>query len=156
MTFEKYWEEKGHLGSNPEEVAHLAWDAAIVAEREAWAPSMLKELDDYDWCEVFGEGSGNTSAIKPTRIPGEKCSLDSFGRKDVAEILGISEGERDESDWMIWGKLKDGRFFVVTAGCDYTGWDCRAWNDGNVAETKENLIQFAMSDAERSRFGLSL
>jgi len=28
MTFERYWEEKGHLGSSPEDVARLAWDAS--------------------------------------------------------------------------------------------------------------------------------
>ena len=29
MTFEQYWEKKGHFGSNPEDVARLAWDAAV-------------------------------------------------------------------------------------------------------------------------------
>ncbi len=29
MKFEEYWEQKGHFGSNPEDVARLAWDAAV-------------------------------------------------------------------------------------------------------------------------------
>ena len=51
---------------------------------------MLPQLDDYDWAEVFGEGSGvNCGRIEPRRIPGENCSLEGFGREDVAEIRGI-------------------------------------------------------------------
>jgi hypothetical protein len=117
---------------------------------------MLTELDDYDWEEVFGDGTGgNCKAVKPRRIPGETCSLASFGREDVAEIRGMEAGENDGLDWIVWGVLKDGRYFIATGGCDYTGWDCRASNSGNVAETKANLIQFAMPDDERSRFGLA-
>ncbi len=117
---------------------------------------MDTRLNTQDWLEVFGEAgnSGNTHAITPTRIPGENCSLDSFTREDVAEILGIQEGENDGLDWIVYGLLKDGRYFIASGGCDYTGWDCQAGNDGNVAETKDNLIRFAMSDDERNRFGL--
>lgn len=118
---------------------------------------MLNELDDYDWAEVFGEGTGgNCTKVEPRRIPGEACSLESFGREDVAEIKGIQPGENDGPDWIIWGILKDGRYFIATGGCDYTGWDCRASNTGNVAETEDHLIRFAMSDDERNRFGVPL
>lgn len=29
MTFAEYWRQKGHFGGDPEEVAKLAWNAAI-------------------------------------------------------------------------------------------------------------------------------
>ena len=113
---------------------------------------MLELLDECNWSEVFGEGDGgNCTPIIPRRIPGETCSLEGFTREDVAEILGVAEGQRDEEEWVVCGKLKDGRFFVAAGSCDFTGWDCHASNNGNVAETMENLLQFAMTPAEKQR-----
>ena len=117
---------------------------------------MLKELDDYNWAEVFGEGSGgNCTAITPNRAPHDtETPTGTFSREDVAEIRGQSEGENDERDWIVWGRLNDGRWFVARGGCDYTGWDCRASNSGDVASTEKDVIQFGMSPDERSRFGV--
>lgn len=83
----------------------------------------LSSLSGYgDWFEVFKYSDGGKSA--PEATPGiEGVSLDPFGAGDVAEVLGSVEGENDESDWIMVGRLKDGRFFKVKAGCDYTGWD---------------------------------
>lgn len=115
---------------------------------------MLPELDSYDWAEVFGEGTGgNCTAIIPDAPPGSTVSKATFTREDVAEILGQQDGENDGDDWIVWGKLKDGRFFIARGGCDYTGWDCRASNSGDVAETEEQIKAFGMTEDERSRFG---
>jgi hypothetical protein len=77
---------------------------------------MLKELDNYDWAEVFGEGSGgNCTAIIPQPAPGHSGSIATFSREDVVKILGQSEGEREERDWVVYGKLKDGRYFLLLA-----------------------------------------
>ncbi len=111
---------------------------------------VLDILNDYDWAEVFGEGTGgNCKPIQPRRIPGENCSREGFTREDVDEILGMDE--KDGPEWVICGKLKDGRFFVAAGSCDYTGWDCLAGNNGNVAETLDSLKQFAMTQEEVSR-----
>ena len=119
---------------------------------------MLQQLDDYDWAEVFGEGTGgNCSTIKPNRNPTDTTtSPDTFSREDVAEIKGMSEGERDERSWIVWGILKDGRYFVARGHCDYTGWDCRAGNSGDVASTEADIIRFGMEPDERERFGVKL
>ena len=119
---------------------------------------MLKELDDYDWAEVFGEGGGgNCTPIQPNRSPMDKTTpIGAFSREDVAEIYGQVEGENDGPDWVVWGCLKDKRWFVARGGCDYTGWDCRASNSGDVASTKADIIRFGMSEDERVRFGVSL
>lgn len=118
---------------------------------------MLSELEDYDWAEVFGEGGGgNCTAIIPDTAPGDQTSRNTFCREDVAVIYGQSEGERDERSWIVWGQLADGRYFVARGGCDYTGWDCRASNSGNVASTKEELVKFGMDNDERTRFDLEL
>ena len=116
---------------------------------------MLKELDNCDWTEVFGEGTGgNCTAITPHPAPGYTGSIATFSREDVKRIIGMSEGERDERDWVIYGVLKDGRYFVARGGCDYTGWDCRASNSGDVAGSKANIIRYGLTQNERSRFAL--
>ena len=116
---------------------------------------MITELDTYDWSEVFGEGSGgNCGPIIPDYPPGETISAETFGREDVVQILGMVEGENDGSSWIIYGRLRDGRYFFAKASCDYTGWDCQAGNQGAVANTREALVTFCMDDEDRERFGL--
>jgi hypothetical protein len=117
---------------------------------------MLRELDDYDWAEVFGEGGGgNCTAIDPFVTEGDLVGKETFSREDVESIRGQVEGKNDGPDWIVWGKLKDGRYFLAYAGCDYTGWDCQAGNYGAVASTEETLIRFGMTDDQRSRFGIA-
>ena len=116
---------------------------------------MLKELDDYDWAEVFGEGGGgNCVPFGPENCRGE-ASQAHFGREDVALIKGQSEGERDARSWIVWGQLKDGSWFCARGSCDYTGWDCQASNDASVGISEEELIRFGMDDDERLRFGVA-
>ena len=114
---------------------------------------MLKELETYDFAEVFGEG-GQLSPPVLSRLPSSSTSVAPFTREDVLEIHGIQEGENDELDWIVYGKLKDGRWFVLRGGCDYTGWGCRGDNSGDVADDKETLMTFGMTKYERERFGL--
>lgn len=119
---------------------------------------MLEQLNDYDWAEVFGEGCGsNCTAILPGTIPGDtKTSPATFGREDVVLIKGQSEGENDVRSWIVWGLLKDGRWFFAEGSCDYTGWECRASNGGFVASSEADLIRYGMTDEDRERFGLVL
>ena len=82
---------------------------------------MKKELDDGeygDWENVFHYAEPRT--IDP--VIGSKVSTDKFDRGDVEEIFHLEEGENDGPDWLLVGKLHDGRFFSLRAGCDYTGW----------------------------------
>ena len=116
---------------------------------------MFKELNDYNWEEVFGEGGGgNCFPIIPQRVPGFEGSNATFSRKDVALISGLSEGEKDERSWVVYGQLKDGRWFVARGSCDYTGWDCQASNSGDVAGSLEDIIRFGLDPEERGRFAL--
>ena len=45
-----------------------------------------------------------------------------FTSKDVAETLASGQGANDENPWWAVGRLFDGRFFYISAWCDYTGW----------------------------------
>jgi hypothetical protein len=131
---------------------------APIAPAELLPAKMLPALDAYDWSEVFGEGTGgNCTPIIPSGPPlVTNLNLSTFGRVNVVEILGQEEGENDGADWIVWGKLDDGRYFIARGGCDYTGWDCRASNSGNVAACREDLITFGMSEDERARFKVML
>lgn len=118
---------------------------------------MLKELNDYNWSEVFGEGGGgNCYPIKPQPAPGYSGSIETFSREDVKTITGQLEGEHDEKDWVVYGQLFDGRWFVARGGCDYTGWDCRASNGGDIAGTLADIVRFGLTTNERQRFEITL
>ena len=83
---------------------------------------MLHELDNYDWSEVFGEGSGGNTD-KATESVGD-CPADPPPmREDVVEILAMHDGENDVDNWHGVFRLRDGRWLFATGGCDYTGWD---------------------------------
>lgn len=121
-------------------------------------PAMLPSLDSYDWAEVFGEGTGgNCTPIRPQpQPPSYTGSQETFSRLDVAEIYGQEDGENDGPEWIIYGRLKDGRYFCARGGCDYTGWDCRASNSGDVAATRNDIVRFGLTQDERNRFKIVL
>ena len=83
----------------------------------------LKELDDGrgDWPEVFDYANGTGGSPKATP-PGSSVSEVPFDCADVCEIIACQDGENDGPDWVMVGRLWDGRFFSIRAGCDYTGW----------------------------------
>lgn len=86
---------------------------------------MLDILNDSSWGQAFGFAgeTGHENYEKPMKAEGARCTNEPFTREDVKKILHIREGERDGDHWLMIGKLKDKRFFYLSAGCDYTGWD---------------------------------
>lgn len=112
---------------------------------------MIERLDDYDWASAF-EYATSPAAVPP----GASVARDGFDREDVADIAWIENGENDDADWIIGGTLKDGRWFFLAAGCDYTGWGCQEWGNSYVAESREDIERFGMGDGERDRLGIVL
>jgi hypothetical protein len=90
------------------------------------AHGMPHVLVGYDWDQAFGYagqiGTYGTGSPAPA-LPGDAVSVEPFGRKDVVRVVALSEGENDGPNWLCVGELRDGRFFALDAGCDYTGWD---------------------------------
>lgn len=93
---------------------------------------MLPELDDCSWSSAFheaiagGDGRDGPHLVECTverAEPNDNVGVQGFCRESVSEIFGIVEGENDEDDWVVCGRLRDGRYFALAAGCDYTGWD---------------------------------
>ena len=87
---------------------------------------MLKELDNYDWGEVFKYAEPHECEILhkhgPESVLGSDACVSGFSREDVVEILAIDDGDNDGPDWVGVFRLQDGRFACIRAGCDYTGW----------------------------------
>ena len=117
---------------------------------------MLPQLEEYDWSEAFGY-CNPPGVVLPERNNDNPVSLrKNYSREDVETILYSSEGENDGLSWIMVGKLKDGRYFYLNAGCDYTGWDCQAGGFSEVAMNLDNLLRFGCDDDARNRFGITL
>jgi hypothetical protein len=121
---------------------------------------MLDRLNDYNWKEAFG-AAGKEQGTELNEMPvvvqfAEPVSTEPFDREDVVEIIAISDGENDGENWLGVFKLKDGRYAMIDAGCDYTGWGCREWGTAEVAGTLHEMVRFGLSDQQRRRLGLFL
>jgi hypothetical protein len=100
-------------------------------------PEKIAEVfTDYDWREAATYASWNP--------------------EDVAEIIASDEGENDGSNWIMVVKLNDGRFSFLSAGCDYTGWDCQAGGHSQEYGSLEELIRFGLGGEERDRLSMPL
>lgn len=118
---------------------------------------MIPILNDYDWENAFGE---NNITLRYERVlpdrENEKLSIAPCTREDVKDILFHQVGENDGPSWIAIGHLKDGRYFSLEAGCDYTGWDCQASGVMSYASTKRNLFKFGVDDDMRRRFEIDI
>lgn len=120
---------------------------------------MLKQLDNSDWCEAFGyagEGGSWAGGAHVNPVPGSQAGNEPFTRADVTMLLGLAEGDNDGPNWVCVGRLRDGRWFCLRAGCDNTGWSCSATGDASVAGTAAELLRLGMSADERARCRLHI
>jgi hypothetical protein len=106
------------------------------SDHAAYVASIPERIRDYDWFEAFGYSP--------------------FPIDQVAEVLHAVDGMADEDNWAGIFLLKDGRFGYVTAGCDYTGWDCQAGGHGDTRATLDEVVRELCSDDDRKRLGLTL
>lgn len=117
--------------------------------------AMDKIMDDYNWGEVFGEGNGgNTTNETDPCPPDSDVDTTPPKRVDVSRVIALISGENDGEEWIGVFELKDGRFLLATGSCDYTGWDCMAGNDLEVAKTLDDIIAMGLTVEQRLRLGL--
>ncbi len=96
----------------------------------------LEFLKDYDWRAAFHYAD--------------------FDIEDVKEVYGYDDGENDGENWIIYGQLNDERYFFLSAGCDFTGWDCQASGLSNTSDSIEELVRTGMGDYDRERLDIIL
>jgi hypothetical protein len=133
-----YLEERGHYLYEKCRRQGALETPRWCGDRRAWDAERLKEImANVDvpaelaagaWEEAFGYASDGekacNSGVPDRALPNDlDTSVEPFTRKDVKRVIAARDGENDGADWVVVGELKDGRFFCVEAGCDYTGWD---------------------------------
>jgi hypothetical protein len=107
------------------------------------------EINTSDWREAF------FCASTPARcIVDAVVALDSFTREDVVLVVACAQGERDGASWVGVFELKDGRYAMVQASCDYTGWDCRRTGHAEVARSLSDIVRFSLGQEDRDRLRL--
>lgn len=115
---------------------------------------MIKELDDYDWGNAFGEDE--VKIIPKPVINANGINISGINRESVKRIIASTLGERDGRSWTGIFELNDGRFISVCSWCDYTGWDCQAGGEIFVAYDEESIKKFGLSEEERKRLAISI
>src|SRR5260221_12084226 len=68
---------------------------------------------------------------------------DIYTLEEIANIHAEVPGHNDDDSWYWIIALKDGRFVLTSAGCDYTGWDCQSWGESKVAANAETAALLA-------------
>jgi hypothetical protein len=77
-------------------------------------PDLAFLMEAYDWVEAMRYAP--------------------FKFEEIEEVLYARTGEPDGVDWKLVVLLKNGKIGWLHAGCDYTGWDCRAGGDGGITD----------------------
>ena len=119
-----------------------------------------ERLNNYDWecafecCGSDGCQKNRYNEPSVSAAIGSTAHAGQFRSGDVEEILYIEDGENDGDDWIGIFRLRDGRFAFLTAGCDFTGWDCVSGGHAIVSHSLEHLIQFGVDVSALERFGV--
>lgn len=127
-------------------------EAEIEQERALHVIAHGREpsLEGYDWDEALKYANGKTTSC----VLGCSIPIDGFVRADIAYVVRADEGENDGPHWIAVMRLRDGRWAFLSAGCDFTGWDCQASGHVLVADTLKRLVQYGLGADERVRLGL--
>lgn len=109
---------------------------------------------DDNWKRIFSEFGTKPLDACPFRKD-IRPILSPLNIEDVSAIIAKDDGENDGPEWVGVFSMKDGRFAVLIAGCDYTGWDCYCEGRSFVANTLDEIVQYGLSQEERERLGAS-
>ena len=74
-----------------------------------------------------------------------------FSIDDIENTLACIAGHNDEDSWYWIVQLKDKRFFLIRASCDYTGWDCQSSCDCVEGTSAEDCASKPLSEYERRK-----
>ena len=116
----------------------------------------MHELDefkqDYDWRAAFNEAVVGDYRSYSADERGEPHPID-----NVTAVYAASVGENDERDWIAVVEWEGKRFAVMRAGCDYTGWDCRAGGSIEYHDTLQQAVsKLTLTEEERQRLSADI
>lgn len=108
-----------------------------------------REINESDWEEAFF-----CAALPHRCIVDHEVCTDGFTRADVAQVIACVPGQRDGAAWVGVFELRDGRYAMVRASCDCTGWECQRWGSSEVARSMSDIVRFSLGQEDRDRLGL--
>lgn len=100
--------------------------------------TILRTVDwtDYDWRSAAAE-----AGLRPD---------------DVARVVAAVTGENDGDSWLCAFEFNTGAYGFLSAGCDYTGWDCSASGTLDYAPSLSELCRLHMGETDRFRLGFDV
>ena len=72
------------------------------------------------------------------------------------EVWAPGESIGTELKMLLLGKLKDGRWFTLSAWNDYTGWGCQSGATFTIGDTLEAVSAYGLDERERNLLGYAL
>lgn len=96
----------------------------------------MVNLDEYDWAQAL--------------------VVAGVSRDEILHILGHRIGQGDGDSWMLLFVTPAGKFGVLTAWCDYTGWDCQSGGSVKYANTLKEAQTMLLTSDERRALGCPL
>jgi hypothetical protein len=114
----------------------------------------------YDLDTALDEGEQKFAHAQPTPVNPRISLADVEKVTDYDISYGGIEWTPESSyggtelEMLVIGKLRDGRWFYVSAGNDYTGWGCQDYSDVRVARTRKQLVEQALTDSDRRALGI--
>lgn len=95
-------------------------------------PTIREFKNDYDWKEAFQVSGADIDQVE--------------------KVIASAEGVNDGDNWEGIFKMKNGKYIFLSAGCDYTGWDCRAGGNFIEKETLNDVLsQLTLGQETRER-----
>lgn len=107
---------------------------------------LVKEMD-YPYSFIGNQYSGYPVdyILRPICMDKKPADPGDFPH-NIEEHYWIRPGANDTDDWISMGKLKNGSYFLYTASCDYTGFDCQGGMCLWVSSSWESIIDHAMDE----------
>ena len=113
--------------------------------------SMLFPASDESPYWAYGLYDGVYSVVDGSRVA-------DITPDRIAHVKGfeVTEGERAETDVLLLVELTDGSWAACMAGCDTTGWDCRASVMWRWAPSLEAIVENGLDRSARKALGMPL
>ena len=108
------------------------------------------------WAEEYSNLASALEASEFEAVDAPGIAMPRFGIASVHEVELMDEGDNDGPPLIALGTLCDGRWFVVEAWRDYTGWGCKDGGSVRVGADRATVERFGLSNEARQRFGIVL
>lgn len=111
--------------------------------------SLKKMRQDGNWKQAMEVASSAVGAVL-----GYTGSVEFNGWGEIDTVIASDDGCNDGPNWIALFQLHDGRYLFLSAGCDYTGWDCQAGGTIKICRNYNDMIRYGLGDDDRKRLDL--